>query len=214
MKILELDPGYRLDPELFSPKILSRFDASRERLAKDIYARGKEAYFAEDFETALALIEKTLLIQPENELALEYRDLAKERLALSESEAATESPSGGDVATVDRAEAEERSKPEPDANGVYRPTSEIRRPVIVERTQPRYPVEDRRRGISGSVVLSVVIGDDGQVRQPKVVRSVSPSMDRAALEAVRTWRYRPAMLNGAPVSVYGIVTVNFEYTGP
>jgi TonB family protein len=213
MEMLSIDPGYRLDPELFSPKILDRFDASRKRLAKEVYAEGKRAYFEEDFEKALALVEKALAIEPENELALEYRDLAKERLALSE--AARES--GSEASTADAAGAPTPpapSGPEPDDNGVYRPTSEIRRPVLLERTNPRYPIEDRRRGTSGSVILSVVIGEDGRVREPKVVRSVSASMDRAALEAVRTWKYRPAMLDGAPVPVYGVITVNFEYKGP
>lgn len=210
MDMLEIDPEYRLDAELFSPKILSRFDASRERLAKEVYASGKEAYFAEDFEKALTLIDEALAIEPENELALEYRDLAKERLALTR--AAEEARS--DDAASSEAPAPAPSRPTPDANGVYRPTSEIRRPALVERTEPRYPTEDRRLGLSGSVILSVVIGEDGRVRDAKVVRSVSPRMDQAALEAVRRWKYRPAMLDGEPVPVYGVITVRFEYAGP
>ena len=220
MKMLTADPAYRLDPELFSPKILKRFDASRERLAEEIYSQSKQAYFNEDFETAITLIEKTLLIEPENELALEYRTLAKERIAMSANAASPPAAAARDadedsdspVAETRQTAAPQVPVPEPDASGVYRHSSEIQRPVLIERTQPRYPLADRQRGVSGSVVLSVVIGSDGRVREPTVIRSVSPSMDRAATDAVQNWRYQPAVLNGTPVPVYGVVRMNFEYS--
>ena len=49
-----------------------------------------------------------------------------------------------------------------------------------------------------SVTVSFIIGTDGLVHSPLVLSSAGPSEDRVVLEAVRGWRYRPALCNGVP----------------
>lgn len=71
--------------------------------------------------------------------------------------------------------------------------------------QPVYPEKAR---IQGTVVLSIVIGEDGDIRDVKVVKG-SPLLARAAVTAVHQWHYQPYLLNGTPVSAEGKVTVNF-----
>jgi protein TonB len=57
----------------------------------------------------------------------------------------------------------------------------------------------------------LVIGPDGQVREARILRSIS-LLDEAALEAVRAWEYSPTLLNGQPVPVIMTVTVRFRLT--
>lgn len=71
------------------------------------------------------------------------------------------------------------------------------------------PADALQAGIRGVVILEIVVGADGSVTDAKVLRSVFPSLDRAALDTVRQWRYTPTLLNGQPVPVIMTVTVNF-----
>lgn len=48
------------------------------------------------------------------------------------------------------------------------------------------------------ITLSFIIGTDGQVHSPLILEGVSDELDREVLAIVRSWRYRPALCNGAP----------------
>lgn len=74
--------------------------------------------------------------------------------------------------------------------------------------QPVYPEKAKKARIEGAVVLSIVIGEDGIVRNVKVVKG-SRLLAQSAVAAVRQWHYEPYLLNGNPVSAVGKVTVNF-----
>jgi TonB family protein len=50
---------------------------------------------------------------------------------------------------------------------------------------------------SGRVSVSFIIGTGGRVHSPLILESAGPTEDRAILDTVRSWRYRPAMCNGA-----------------
>jgi protein TonB len=80
------------------------------------------------------------------------------------------------------------------------------------RAYPRYPDLARKAGVQGTVVLLIVIGADGRVGEIEVLRTPDPrfGFDLAAIEAVKQWRYRPALLGGRPVAVQASVT--FEFT--
>jgi protein TonB len=58
------------------------------------------------------------------------------------------------------------------------------------------------------VILETVIGEDGRVRNLKVLRSI-PLLDQAAIDAVRQWQFTPPLLNRQPVAVVMTVTVTF-----
>ena len=57
--------------------------------------------------------------------------------------------------------------------------------------------------------IEAVIGVDGRVQDMRLQRSI-PLLDRAALDAVRSWLYTPTILNGQPVPVILTVTVRFR----
>jgi protein TonB len=74
---------------------------------------------------------------------------------------------------------------------------------------PAYPPIARAARVEGIVILEAVIGEDGAVRDVRVLRSI-PLLDAAATEAVRQWRFTPTLLNGQPVPVVMTVTVAFR----
>lgn len=81
---------------------------------------------------------------------------------------------------------------------------------MVAMTPPRYPIESRRRKEQGTVVLSLLLGLDGSVTQISLAQSSGfERLDKAALEAVRKWRWSPTVRNGEPVQVRGTVDIPF-----
>ncbi len=80
--------------------------------------------------------------------------------------------------------------------------------LLVNRVEPKYPEIARIAHVSGTVVLSAVIATDGSIQSLHVV-SGSALLVGAALDAVRQWRYKPTLLDGKPVEVQTLITVNF-----
>jgi protein TonB len=81
---------------------------------------------------------------------------------------------------------------------------------LVKKVEPPYPEIARRSKLEGVVVLEAVITKTGSVEEVKVLRALHPVLDQAALNAVKQWKYEPAILNGKPVKVYFTVTVTFK----
>lgn len=78
---------------------------------------------------------------------------------------------------------------------------------------PEYPPESRRRGEEGSVRVSLRVGPDGRVQMAEVIESSGhPALDRAAVAAVRRWRFRPATQAGLPVAATMQTAVHFRLT--
>lgn len=78
---------------------------------------------------------------------------------------------------------------------------------------PAYPVDARRGHEQGTVKLRVLVGSDGIVKDIEIAGSSgSARLDRAALSAVRRWRWAPTMSNGSAVAVRGYVTIPFVLT--
>jgi protein TonB len=78
--------------------------------------------------------------------------------------------------------------------------------------QPMYPPIAKAAHVSGAVVLHAIISKSGTIENLEVISG--PEMLRtAATEAVRTWRYKPYILNGEPTEVETTVTVNFNFGG-
>ena len=76
---------------------------------------------------------------------------------------------------------------------------------------PYYPSAAKKRGVQGKVLLSVVVKADGTPLSVDVSRSSgSSTLDVAALEAVRQWRFVPAKKSGQPVQAEVVVPVEFK----
>jgi periplasmic protein TonB len=84
----------------------------------------------------------------------------------------------------------------------------IRQPQKTRHVAPVYPALALAARKEGTVIVEAVIGEDGRVRDVRVLRSI-PLLDEAAIEAVRQWQFTPTMLNDQPVPVVMTVTVTF-----
>jgi protein TonB len=69
---------------------------------------------------------------------------------------------------------------------------------VISRVDPEYPKLARQAGASGLVEMEAMIGVDGKVKNPRVIHG-NAMLQKAAIDAVLQWRYKPAMLNGKPV---------------
>ena len=86
--------------------------------------------------------------------------------------------------------------------------SGMRVPVKTVHVAPVFPSIARSAQVQGVVILEAVLDASGRVESVRVLRSI-PLLDQEAVEAVRQWRFTPALLNGEPVPVVMTVTVNF-----
>lgn len=84
------------------------------------------------------------------------------------------------------------------------------RPMPDQSPAPQYPTEALRRGESGTVVVQVQVDAAGNPADARITqRSGSRLLDRAALDAVRRWRFQPAMVEGQPVP--GTLEIPFDF---
>ena len=83
--------------------------------------------------------------------------------------------------------------------------------MLIRQTQPIYPTIAKAAGVSGTVVLHATIAKNGAIKDLQVV-SGSPMLQQAALDAVRTWRYKPYKLSNEPVEVETAINVVFSLT--
>lgn len=81
-------------------------------------------------------------------------------------------------------------------------------PRKIVDVRPVYPDIARNARVQGTVTLEAVLDTSGNVTQLRVVHS-EPLLDRAALDAVRQWKYSPTMYGGRPVSVLMTITIRF-----
>jgi protein TonB len=87
--------------------------------------------------------------------------------------------------------------------------SEATPPECVKCPPPVYPLIALRLKREGTIVLRVLIDENGRVKQVIVVAGVE-QLTEAAVAAVSKWTYRPAMMRGAPVPVWREVPIRFD----
>lgn len=80
---------------------------------------------------------------------------------------------------------------------------------LIYRQEPEYPEEARRQGIEGPVVLDVRVGGDGAVQNASLV-SGQEILGKAAIAAVKQWRFKPHYSQGRPAEMQTRVTLNFR----
>jgi periplasmic protein TonB len=93
--------------------------------------------------------------------------------------------------------------------GPFRPGSGIEPPRLIREVKAEYTDEARRRGITGDVVLEIVVKRDGSVGEVTVLQGRGAGLDQRAIAAVRQWRFSPARRRGEPVDVLVEVAVEF-----
>ncbi len=94
--------------------------------------------------------------------------------------------------------------------GVFRVGGGVSAPRALDTPDPEYSEEARKAKYQGVVVLWLIVDQNGKPRDIKVSRSLGMGLDQKAVEAVRNWKFEPAMKDGKPVAVQINVEVNFR----
>ena len=91
-------------------------------------------------------------------------------------------------------------------------TSEM---VVLDGVSPDYPAAAQAGGFGGVVSVQAVVRADGSLGEIEVLRNSAPRLgfDRAAVEALKQWRFDPARVDGTAVDSAGTFTFHFEPEG-
>ncbi len=94
--------------------------------------------------------------------------------------------------------------------GAYRIGGGVSAPSVLSKVEPEYSEEARKAKWQGTVILALVVDDQGRPQNLKVLRSLGLGLDQKAIEAVEKWRFKPGMKDGKPVPVQATIEVNFR----
>jgi len=90
-----------------------------------------------------------------------------------------------------------------------RVTPEVQARRLIHNVRPVYPKLAIQAHIQGTVQLAALIDETGTVEHLRLI-SGHPFLVKAAMDAVKQWRYRPAMYDGVPVAVLTTISVTFS----
>jgi protein TonB len=94
--------------------------------------------------------------------------------------------------------------------GVFKVGGGISAPQALSTPDPEYTEEARIAKTQGKCVLWLVVDDKGRPRDIRIVRGLGFGLDAKAIEAVKQWRFQPALKDGRPVNVQISVEVGFH----
>jgi protein TonB len=94
--------------------------------------------------------------------------------------------------------------------GVRRVGGGVSDPVVLYNPEPEFSEEARKAKVAGNVLVYLQVDQTGHPTHVHVIRPLGMGLDEKAVEAVRQWRFKPAMENGHPVTVEINVEVNFQ----
>lgn len=98
------------------------------------------------------------------------------------------------------------------AQRVYAPGNGVTLPVVVKEVRPTYPSAAKNERVGGSVLLESVVLPDGSVGSVKILKSLNAEQgfDRAAVDAMKLWQFKPGLKDGKPVPVR--ITTELTFT--
>jgi protein TonB len=83
-------------------------------------------------------------------------------------------------------------------------------PQVIHAVDPEFTDEARREKYTGAVSIQLIVDTNGNPQNIQVVRHLGMGLDEKAIEAVRQYKFKPAMYQGHPVAVRVVVDVNFR----
>jgi TonB family protein len=90
--------------------------------------------------------------------------------------------------------------------------SPLDHPVPVKTVKPRYPDIAQDNEIQGQVSIKVHVTERGDVDEVQLVSSTNHSLEKAAMDAVRQWKFRPAVRDGKPISSWTVISTDFAFS--
>lgn len=112
--------------------------------------------------------------------------------------------------------------PEPAADEAFDPADpeaglvalddDVTPPRRVEGSTASYPDVARRKRLAGTVSVSMIVSETGEVLEPRVVESAGEILDQAVLDAIESWRFEPARKGDEAVRVRWTVRQTFRFS--
>lgn len=96
------------------------------------------------------------------------------------------------------------------ATGVYEVGNGVTAPKATYMPTAEFSEKARKKRIQGTVILSVVVTPEGNVRDLRVIKSLERTLDQQAIAAVSKWKFEPATKDGKPVAVHLSTDVSFR----
>lgn len=87
--------------------------------------------------------------------------------------------------------------------------AEVMQRLLVHRVEPVYPTEARKQNVEGVIVLDIVVGRDGSVVSMRALNGPAV-LSKAAMDALRWWKFEPYRVNGVPAVVETTIAVEFK----
>jgi TonB family protein len=94
--------------------------------------------------------------------------------------------------------------------GVFRVGGGVAPPRVIYNPEPEFSEEARKAKYQGTCTLGLIVGTDGRPSNIRVLSSLGMGLDEKAIEAVKNWKFEPAMKDGHPVRVEIAVEVDFH----
>ncbi|HME07372.1 MAG TPA: energy transducer TonB [Bryobacteraceae bacterium] len=94
--------------------------------------------------------------------------------------------------------------------GAYKIGGGVSAPSLLHKVEPEYSEEARKAKYQGTVVLFVIVDENGNPKELRVIRPLGLGLDQKAIEAVQKWKFRPGMKDGRAVAVQATIEVNFR----
>jgi protein TonB len=94
--------------------------------------------------------------------------------------------------------------------GAFGLTDIDQKPRAIFQTEPNYPAEMRSKRLEGVVTVVLVVDASGKVAEPRVEKSTHPAFDKPALDAVKQWKFEPAIRGGKRVDCRMRVPIRFK----
>ncbi|MDB6147516.1 MAG: TonB family protein [Spartobacteria bacterium] len=88
--------------------------------------------------------------------------------------------------------------------------SSLQAAQLASVVKPKYPAAAQAARKEGTVTVAIIIGADGSVRDAKLVNATDPIFIESAIEAVKQWKFHPALVDGKPVNISSSVPVVFS----
>jgi TonB family protein len=84
---------------------------------------------------------------------------------------------------------------------LHRVMGHVQNARLIERHEPEFSLAARETKISGVIILALAILSSGELCDAKILKGLHPAVDASVLDAVLTWRFEPALLQGKPIAI-------------
>jgi len=98
----------------------------------------------------------------------------------------------------------------PSDEPVYELGPGITPPRVTKQVNPKYSESSRGVRVTGLIRIEVIVSSDGAPKNPRVIKGIEDEIDRAAVEALKQWRFAPARKDNKAIAVRVVIEIEFH----